>query len=53
MIPLKAALGHSRNIPAAKMITALGGEIVAKPFLKQLGLSGISMNTEYGYTLAL
>jgi membrane carboxypeptidase/penicillin-binding protein len=47
------ALGHSRNVPAAKMITAIGGEIVAKPFLKQLGLSGINLNTEYGYTLAL
>jgi membrane peptidoglycan carboxypeptidase len=39
MLPLKYALGHSRNIPSAKVITALGGEVVAKPFLKQLGLA--------------
>ncbi|MEI6672420.1 MAG: hypothetical protein WCL02_03545 [bacterium] len=53
MLPLKKALGHSRNIPSAKVITALGGEVVVKPFLKSLGLSGISDNVEYGYTLAL
>ncbi len=53
MLPLKKALGHSRNIPSAKVITALGGESVAKPFLKSLGLSGIMDNVEYGYTLAL
>jgi len=47
MLPLKKALGHSRNIPAAKTFTALGGEVVAKPFLKSLGLSGISDNVEY------
>jgi membrane peptidoglycan carboxypeptidase len=39
MLPLKYALGHSRNIPAAKTFIALGGEVVAKPFLKSLGLS--------------
>lgn len=36
LLPLKKALGHSRNIPAAKVFTALGGEVVAKPFLKSL-----------------
>ena len=53
MLPLRQALGHSRNIPAAKMITALWWETVVKPFLHQLGLSGVSDNIEYGYTLAL
>ena len=53
MLPLKYALWHSRNIPAAKVFTALGGEVVAKPFLKSLGLSGISNNVEYWYPLAL
>ncbi len=53
MLPLRKALGHSRNVPAAKMITAIGWELVAKPFLRQLGLSGVNLNTEYGYTLAL
>jgi membrane peptidoglycan carboxypeptidase len=47
LLPLKKALGHSRNIPAAKTFTALGGEVVAKPFLKSLGLTGISDNVEY------
>ncbi len=53
MLPLRQALGHSRNIPAAKMITALWWETVVKPFLHQLGLSWVSDNIEYGYTLAL
>jgi len=53
MLPLKKALWHSRNIPAAKTFTALGGEVVAKPFLKSLWLSGISDNVEYWYPLAL
>jgi len=47
MLPLKKALGHSRNIPAAKMFTAIGGEVVAKPFLKQLGLTSLDDNVEY------
>ncbi len=53
MLPLKKALGHSRNIPSAKVITALGGEVVAKPFLKKLWLNSLSDNVEYGYPLAL
>lgn len=53
LLPLKKALGHSRNIPSAKIFTALGGEAVAKPFLKSLGLSWISDNVEYWYPLAL
>jgi len=36
LVPLKRALGHSRNIPAAKTFLALGGEPVAKPFLQDL-----------------
>ena len=53
MLPLKKALGHSRNIPAAKMFTAIGGEVVAKPFLKKLGLTSLDDNIEYWYPLAL
>lgn len=53
LLPLKKALGHSRNIPATKTFIALGGEMVAKPFLKQLGLTSISDNVEYWYPLAL
>ncbi|MDD3262396.1 MAG: penicillin-binding protein [Candidatus Absconditabacteria bacterium] len=53
LLPLRLALAHSRNIPATKMILALGGETVAKPFLKDLGLVGVQDSVEYGYTLAL
>ena len=35
------------------MITALGGEEVAKPYLNKLGLTGIKSDIQYGYTLAL
>lgn len=52
-LPLKKALGFSRNIPAIKMFFALGGEVVAKPYLQKLGLSGIKNEIEYGYPLAL
>lgn len=53
LLPLKLALAHSRNIPATKMILALWGETVAKPFLKDLWLVGVQDSVEYGYTLAL
>jgi penicillin binding protein len=46
-LPLKKALGFSRNIPAVKMFFALGGESVAKPFLQKLGLSGVKNEIEY------
>lgn len=36
VIPLKYALGHSRNIPAAKVALALGGEEAIKPHLQKL-----------------
>lgn len=53
LLPLKKALGFSRNIPAVKMFFALGGEGVAKPYLQRLGLSWIKNEIEYGYPLAL
>lgn len=53
LLPLKRALGHSRNIPASKTFLALGGEPVAKPFLQDLWLTSVSDNVEYGYPLAL
>jgi peptidoglycan glycosyltransferase len=36
LLPLRLALGHSRNIPAVKMYLAAGGEDVVKPYLQQL-----------------
>lgn len=53
LLPLKQALGHSRNIPSVKMITALWWELAAKSYLQELWLSGVSNTIEYGYTLAL
>ncbi len=53
LLPLRLALAHSRNIPATKMILALWGETVAKPFLKDLWLVWVQDSVEYGYTLAL
>jgi membrane peptidoglycan carboxypeptidase len=53
LLPLRFALGHSRNIPAVKMYLAAGGEDTVKPYLQHLGLSGITNNTYYGYPLAL
>lgn len=53
LLPLKYALWHSRNIPAAKMYLAAWWEDTVKPFLQSLGLSGITNDTYYGYPLAL
>ncbi len=53
LLPLKRALGHSRNIPAAKTFIAVGGEPVVKPYLQKLWMTSISDNIEYGYPLTL
>jgi membrane peptidoglycan carboxypeptidase len=53
LLPIKYALGHSRNIPSVKLFEAIGGEEVVKPYFQQLGLSGILTNRDYGYPLAL
>lgn len=53
LLPLKYALAHSRNIPATKMILALWGEAIAKPFLRDLWLVWVKDTVEYWYTLAL
>ncbi len=52
LMTLKAALWHSRNIPAIKMFVAEGWEWVAKPFLQSLGLP-LSDDINYGYPLAI
>lgn len=53
LLPLKLALGHSRNIPSTKMLLSLWWEEVAKPFLNELWLSWVNPDIPYGYTLAL
>lgn len=52
MIPLKAALWHSRNIPAIKMFVAVWWEVVVKPFLKSLWLP-LSDDINYWYPLSI
>ena len=52
LIPLKAALWHSRNIPAIKMFMAVWWEDVVKPFFKSLGLP-LQDDINYGYPLAI
>lgn len=53
LLPLKKALWHSRNIPAIKMYFGVGEEKTLKPFFKDLGISTLDDNREYGYPLAL
>ena len=52
ILPLKKALAYSRNIPAAKIITALGGQDVAIPFLRKMWLTSLSITWDYWYPLA-
>ena len=52
MLPLKAALWHSRNIPAIKMFIAVWWEAVVKPFLKSLWLPLID-DMNYWYPLSI
>ncbi len=53
LLPLKQALGFSRNIPATKMFLAAWWEAAVKPYLRDLGLAGVKEDVEYWYTLAL
>jgi len=52
ILPLKKALAYSRNVPAAKVITALWWQDVALPFLRKLWLSWLDQNWNYWYPLA-
>ena len=52
LLTLKAALWHSRNIPAIKMFVAEWWEWVAKPFLQSLWLP-LSDDINYWYPLAI
>ena len=52
LMTLKAALWHSRNIPAIKMFVAEGWEWVVKPFLQSLWLP-LSDDINYWYPLAI
>ena len=52
LMTLKAALWHSRNIPAIKMFVAEGWEWALKPFLQSLGLP-LNDDINYWYPLAI
>lgn len=52
-IPVRIALGQSRNIPAIRIFQDLGGESIIKPYFQSLGLKSLSDEIAYGYTLAL
>ena len=52
LMSLKAALWHSRNIPAIKMFVAEWWEWVVKPFLQSLWLP-LSNDINYWYPLAI
>ena len=53
ILPLRNALAYSRNIPAVKMITALGWQDVALPYLRSIGMTSLSATGDYWYPLAL
>lgn len=53
IIPIKTALGNSRNIPAIKAFLEVGGEKVVKPFLKNIGLESLSDENAYGWALGI
>jgi len=52
-MPLKKALGYSRNIPAIKMYFAVGGEEKLVPFFNDLGIKSYSAGKDYGYPMAI
>lgn len=53
ILPLRNALAYSRNIPAVKMITALGWQDVALPYLRSIWMTSLSATGDYWYPLAL
>lgn len=53
LMPVRKALGFSRNLPTIKFFLSVGGEKVVKPFLKALWLKGLSEGISYGYPLSI
>lgn len=52
-MPLKTALGHSRNIPAIKMYFAVGWQDKLIPFLNDVGIQSYDPKKDYWYPLAI
>ena len=53
LLPIRKALPHSRNIPAAKMYFLGWWEYPVKEFLRKLWLTTISNKIYYGYPLSI
>lgn len=53
MMTLKTALAWSRNIPAIKMYFIIWEDKEFKSFLRKVWITSLSMNTYYGYPLAI
>lgn len=53
LIPIRQALAYSRNIPAIKMYFAIWQEQKFKEFLKDLWITTLSDNINYGYPIAI
>ncbi|MBP6909988.1 hypothetical protein KBC03_00055 [Patescibacteria group bacterium] len=53
ILPLRKALGHSRNIPAIKMYFAVGGQDKLIPYLNKIGINSYDSKKDYGYPLSI
>mgnify|MGYP000446853309 CR=1 FL=1 len=53
MLPLRKALGHSRNIPAIKMYFAVGGQDKLIPYFNSIGINSYDAKKDYGYPLSI
>lgn len=52
-MPLKRALGYSRNIPAIKMYFAVWWQDTLVPFMNQLWIASYNPQKDYGYPLSI
>lgn len=53
LMPLRKALGYSRNIPAIKMYFSVGGQDNLIPYLNKIGIASYDPKKDYGYPLAI
>lgn len=53
LMPLRKALGHSRNIPAIKMYFSVGGQDKIIPYLNSIGINSYDSKKDYGYPLSI
>lgn len=53
LLPLRKALGYSRNIPAIKMYFAVGGQDEIIPYMNSIGINSFDTKKDYGYPLAI